>query len=405
MYAILGLVALPVALAQTIPNVSLLIDNPAVYNGQATIRSILPSVSARKGSLFHFGSTHDIFAPAAEADWTSDKFWNVWNHIVAENGCKWYDTEPEPFVSNLTDCKGVQQYAIDHGCTFRGHNTFWHSQTPAWLPGNVSASDLVNKVIPNHVETEISGLGSYVTSWDVTNELIGDSTTMGMDAWECVESADRWPTVTVDGGSTPLVTNLSFAYAAWSTALKYDPGKLVYNDYSTGATNNSKTECVFKLITDLHENAGIPYSRMGVGHQSHVGAMPGYFVPKDQLETTFQRLADMGVDALITEMDMWIPSNTTAALRYQAAIWGDYIDACLYSSNCHEFINWDNRDDTSWITPGPGHGVAMPTLFDANGNPKPVYYEVLARFQRYAAWKPEMCATALGVDQCMVPSD
>jgi len=237
----------------------------------------------------------------------------------------------------------------------------------------------------------------------VTNELIGDSVTANMTAWECVQSADRWPTVTKDGSSVPLVTNLSFAYAAWSTALKYDPGRLVYNDYSTGNTNNAKTECVFKLITDIHENAGIPYNRMGVGFQSHIGAQPGYFVPKAQLEATFSQLAAMGVDALITEMDMWIPSNTTAALRYQAAIWGDYLDACLYANNCHEFINWDTRDDTSWIKPGPGHGVAMATLFDVNGNPKPVYYELLARFERYAAWKPEMCATALGVDQCKVP--
>jgi hypothetical protein len=79
---------------------------------------------------------------------------------------------------------------------------------------------------------------------------------------------------------------------------------------------------------------------MGVGFQSHVGAQEGYYVPKAQLETTFARLNALGVEALITEMDLWIQANDTINQRYQAAIWGDYVDACLYAENCNEFISW-----------------------------------------------------------------
>jgi GH35 family endo-1,4-beta-xylanase len=104
----------------------------------------------------------------------------VFNHMVAENGCKWFDTEQVRGQANLTDCRGVLDYAGAHGDSFRGHNTFWHQQTPDWLPGNVSASDLVNNVIPQHVQQTISGIGKNVTSWDVMNELIGDNTTAGM---------------------------------------------------------------------------------------------------------------------------------------------------------------------------------------------------------------------------------
>jgi endo-1,4-beta-xylanase len=73
------------------------------------------------------------------------------------------------------------------------------------------------------------------------NELISDTATYNMTSYECVLNADRWPTYTYDGGDVPLVTNLSFAYSAFGTALKYDPGKLVYNDYSTGG-QDAKTE-------------------------------------------------------------------------------------------------------------------------------------------------------------------
>ncbi|KZO99283.1 glycoside hydrolase family 10 protein [Calocera viscosa TUFC12733] len=387
------------AAAQT-PNVSLLIDQPYYYDltQSLDIRALLPYVSLRKGAAFQWGSTYS-YPAATEANWTSEKFSTFWNHIVAGNDCKWYATEPERQDFTLSACEGVSQYAAAHYATFRGHNTFWHNQLPAWLPGNITAYDLVNNVIPTHVSTEIKALGWNVTSWDVTNELISDTATYNMTSLECVLNADRWPTVTYDGGSTPLVTNLSFAYAAWETALLYDPGKLVYNDYSTGA-QDAKTECVFKLIADLNQNASIPYNRMGVGFQSHVGAQEGYFVPKAELETTFARLAELGVDALVTEMDLWIQANDTINQRYQAAIWGDYLDACLYASNCVEFINWDNRDDTSWITPGDGHGVAMATLFDMYGNPKPVTYEIMARFAYYAQGGPELCASALGTESC-----
>jgi endo-1,4-beta-xylanase len=50
----------------------------------------------------------------------------------------------------------------------------------SWLPGNVSASDLVNTIIPQHVQAEIQGMGSNVTSWDVMNEIVGDGVSKGM---------------------------------------------------------------------------------------------------------------------------------------------------------------------------------------------------------------------------------
>lgn len=79
-------------------------------------------------------------------------------------------------------------------------------------------------------------MGASVTSWDVVNEIVGDSVTSGMTALQCVQNKKDWPTVTADGGSTPLVTDLSFVHAAFSTAYTYaGPNtRLAINDYSTG---------------------------------------------------------------------------------------------------------------------------------------------------------------------------
>jgi hypothetical protein len=44
---------------------------------------------------------------------------------------------------------------------------------------------------------------------------------------------------------------------------------------------------------------------------------------------------------MVTELDIKLSGTDSADERYQAAIWGDYLDACLYASNCFEFINWE----------------------------------------------------------------
>ncbi|KAF9473589.1 glycoside hydrolase [Pholiota conissans] len=394
-FVVLSVLAAPV-LSQTA--VSLLIDF-AGYQSSGTInlRSTLNNVSTKKGQTFHFGSTYDT--GVSTASWTKNVFSTFFNHIVAENGCKWDATEPSRGTSSLTECLAVQSYATSCSASFRGHNTFWHAQTPSWLPGSITASDLVNNVIPQHVQQEIQGMGTSVTSWDVVNEIVGDGVSNGMftlkSALQCVQNKKDWPTQTSDGSNTALVTDLSFVHAAFSTALKYAASntRLAINDYNTGA-NDAKTACVLAVLADINQNAGVPYNRLAVGFQTHISTSG--FPSKAALTANFAKLAALGANAMITELDISLPSTSSANERLQAAIWGDILDACLYASNCNEFINWDTRDDQSWIgTAGAG------TLFDSNGNPKPAAFEVQARMQRFASGAPMLCATALGTGSCM----
>ena len=125
-FVLLSVLAAP-ALCQTA--VSLLIDFEGYQSsGTINLRSTLNAVSQVKGSTFHFGSTYDTYD--ADASFSQNVFSTFFNHIVAENGCKWDATEPTRGVPDLTECQAVQSYASTNGATFRGHNTFWHSQTP-----------------------------------------------------------------------------------------------------------------------------------------------------------------------------------------------------------------------------------------------------------------------------------
>jgi endo-1,4-beta-xylanase len=126
-FVLLAVLASP-ALAQA-PTVSLLIDLPGfASNGTLNLRSTLSAVSMRKGQAFHFGSTYETSYP--DASYHVNLYNTFFNHMVAENSCKWQSTEPAPGTTSLTACKGVQSFAASHGDSFRGHNTFWHSQTP-----------------------------------------------------------------------------------------------------------------------------------------------------------------------------------------------------------------------------------------------------------------------------------
>lgn len=379
-----------------VPTVSLLIDNGYASSGTLSIKSVLSNVSTRKGSTFHFGSTYDTYTAAQS--FQQSVFNTFFNHIVAENGCKWDATEPTRGTSTLTECQAVQSFGSTYGTTFRGHNTFWHSQLPSWLPGSITASDLVTNVIPQHVQQEIQGMGASVTSWDVVNEVVGDGVSSGMTALQCVQNKAVWPTETSDGSGVALVTDLSFIHAAFSTAYTYagSSTRLAINDYNTGG-NDAKTACVIAVLKDIQTNTGIPFSRLAIGFQSHVSTSS--FVSKAALASTFSTLAALGVEAMVTELDISAATDS-ATERYQAAIWGDYLDACLYASNCNEFINWDTRDDESWLG-----ASAAGTLFDSSGNPKPAAYEVAARLQHYANGYAELCATALGTGSCTVSPD
>jgi hypothetical protein len=142
-----------------------------------------------------------------------------------------------------------------------------------------------------------------------------------------VQNKKAWPTQTADNADTALVKDLSFVHAAFSAALKAAPAsaRLALNDYNTGG-NDAKTACMFTVLADVNATAGVPYTRLAVAFQSHVTGSPDKFASKAALTANFKKLAALGASGLITELDVKLSSNSSANERYQAAIFGDYLD-------------------------------------------------------------------------------
>jgi len=378
------------------------------------VRSVLKTINDKKlkGTPFYFGSTlADPSVAPQNAAWTSARFEDTFNLAVAENNCKWFSNEPEEGVFNLTACSSLRDFAFARGDAFRGHNTFWHNQRPNWLvnnPFNFTVAQLNKTIIPTAVQTVVEGLGKNLVSWDIVNEALSDSATSGMSVTECVVSASRWPNFAIDGNaSSPvLFPDSSFLNTAFLNADKARKKigsdlQLFYNDYNVGGNfpSQAKTECAFKMLAQL-QRSGVPVDGMGI--QSHYSANPQAFPSKESAHFTMDRLKSMGLNGAITEMDCWLPDNTTESVRWQASIFGDILDTCLFSSNCNEFILWDPRDDESWLDTSANTGVHMGTLFDASGNPKLPYFEVLARLLNFAQGGGEPCATSEGTSVCIL---
>ena len=74
----------------------------------------------------------------------------------------------------------------------------------------------------------------------------------------------------------------------------------------------------------MQANTGISFDRLALGFQSHISDTA--FTSKAALTQTFSTLAELGAEAMITELDVSLSGTTEENLRFQAAIWGDYLD-------------------------------------------------------------------------------
>lgn len=375
-----------------IPDVTLLVDNDG-YNTTDSLRSLIEAASKVRGRQFHFGFAYDPGANTTLDELARVRLKDTYNHGVAENFCKWVFTEPFENQPDLRPCNRAKYFFGNQSATFRVAQLVWHIQLPpSWLPGDFSAAELQDVVIPRHVANTSAGMGEYV-SVDVLNELVSDAAAPGDSPFECIRKKMVWPTTKSDTNPQPLLQDMTFVEKAMQAASDNTMARTYLNDYNIGG-NNSKTECYYNIATYL-KNKNVSFD--GIGFQSHVGARTNNFDDKTSLKKTFKRFADLGLDTPITEFDVWIQDNTQASRRWQAAIYGDYLDACLYSSNCNEFVIWGLTDANSWLLTYPGDwGVRQALPIDDQGQPKLNYYEMKARLRRYIAGAGEVCDSASG---------
>ena len=133
--------------------------------------------------------------------------------------------------------------------------------------------------------------------------------------------------------------------------------QLYYNDYNIESPN-AKSNATQALVAQLKaEGTQID----GVGLESHFigGSTPSLAAQKTQMAS----YVALGVDVVVTELDVRIPVPPTAAMQAQQKL--DYyntVAACTQTKGCVGIVVWDFDDTYSWI-PGVFAGTGYADLF------------------------------------------
>ena len=108
--------------------------------------------------------------------------------------------------------------------------------------------------------------------------------------------------------------------------------------------------------------------------------------PRD-VAKNIERLAALGLDVHITEMDVRILDSTAPLqqrLDEQAKVYADMLDMCLRTRGCNAFILWGFTDKHSWIR----HPEQV-LIFDREYRPKPAYHSMFKVLQEAGKPRPK----------------
>ena len=290
------------------------------------------------------------------------------NAVVCENEMKFDATEPNRGEFSFYDGDKLVNLANRHNMYVRGHALAWHSQVPGWLTSdgtknsyNLSRAELL-AILKNHIFNVVGHWKGKIQEWDVANEVLDDNQT---SINSNPKAYDLRPSVWATG------IGEDFLDSAFVWAHQTDPeAKLILNDYGVEGKGWGKTEALYNLATRLR-NSGIPID--GVGLQCHMDAGLNYV---SSIEQNVARYQKAGMLCRITELDLGIDNNTSAALQQQGEDFYRLARIAMKYDNCGMLMIWGLTDDLTWRT------GRRPLLYDANNKPKPAYWGVHAALRQ-----------------------
>ncbi|HEX2658223.1 MAG TPA: endo-1,4-beta-xylanase, partial [Polyangia bacterium] len=280
------------------------------------------------------------------------------NLATPENEMKWDATEPTKGNFTFGAADQIVSFAKTNGMKVKGHTLVWHMQLPSWVQNLSNAAD-VRSAMVNHITGVMNHFksGGVVTAWDVVNE-----------AWENDGSKLR---------DSPFSRQLGagFIDEAFAAAHAADPNaKLYYNDFRADGMN-AKSESIYMMLKGMVERK-VPIN--GLGLQMHEGT-PNPYPKVSEIAQNMQRIADLGLEILVSEMDAHVCDGMTS--QQQTAWYHDVVAACVAQPKCTAITFWGTTDKYSWLssfTETNCNGKdPSGCLWDNNYTKKPAYTGVM----------------------------
>jgi endo-1,4-beta-xylanase len=293
--------------------------------------------------------------------------------ITAENAMKWRHIQTAFGGRDYSDADKVVALATSLKADIRGHTLAWHQSTPAYL--SAASAEQFIRAQTAHLQALVTRYQGRIHTWDVLNEAVEVNDSIGSGMRESVLSklwgVDRYPEL------------FELARAADPSA------KLAYNDYGM---EQDEPWCERRRSAVLHllepwAKRKVPVDVMGL--QAHLDLSRRFSATK--LLAFFDELKALGLTIQITELDVR-DSTTTGTLSERdsavAALYTDFVDACISHPAVEMIVMWNVTDADTWINRwAQGQrrldGQPMrPTLFDALGQPKRAFDAVAASLRQ-----------------------
>lgn len=287
---------------------------------------------------------------------------NNFDMVVAENEGKSHLVIPN---QNLVDAPlfgpmdAILGTATSNKLSARYHTLVFGEQEPAWIKkiGYQCRDNFLNGkkagsiALDGYLNRYIDAFGrKYKGSFeeiDVVNEPVENDGSIEKNAWfSCLgkEYIDK----------------------AFVAAHKADRQARLFINENGVELPGPKQDALVEIIKTLKER-NIPIN--GIGLQTHVDLK--FIDSIAEFEKSLQRFADLGLVINLTELDIALSENPTAAdFQKQTKTYEAIIRACIKQRACGNVIVWGVSDDKSWLSKN------SPTLFGMDGinyAPKPAY--------------------------------
>ena len=305
------------------------------------------------------------------------------NAITPENCMKWEPIRPNDKDWNWVAADKFVEFGEKNKMYIVGHNLVWHSQVPKEVfqteAGGVISKEALTAKMQDHITTLAGRYKGRIHAWDVVNEAVEDDGSWRKSPWYNIMGED-------------------FIAKAFNMAHEVDPNAhLMYNDYNTESP--IKRNFIVGMVKNFKKQ-GVPIH--GVGMQEHLN-IDGPSV--DEIEKTLIALAEAGVRAHITELDVdvlpsvWNLPTAEVSTRFEykperdpyikglpkdieeklAKRYEDIFKIYLKHRDKIERITlWGSADNETWLNNFPIRGrTNYPLLFDRNLEPKPAYFRLL----------------------------
>jgi endo-1,4-beta-xylanase len=292
------------------------------------------------------------------------------NLFVHEHQAKFCMIQQQQGLFDFRDVDTLMDFAEENNMVVRGHTLIWHSCEPEWLSNGDFSRDEAIAIMRDHIYTVVGRYKGQIPIWDVVNEAIDGGTYRNTTLYRMI-------------GEDYIELAFRFAHEADPDAL------LFYNDYGAEGLN-AKSQAIYDMVSDFLAR-GVPIH--GVGLQMHLQlgeTEEGNWLAQENLRANMQRIADLGLQVQVTEMDVRHGGVATEEIyRRQAGDYRRVLEVCLDIEACTAFIVWGVSDNFSWIRGwDAGNPNAEPLLFSETYEPKLAYFAIADLLARRAGFEP-----------------